>query len=340
MKILVLKQKYDIFGPWQSFEYTQTTPQEILKYFQSKFNSFEVFLLFEADHIIVDVWKPYKETMNKLMSMANYEGCTLEELKIKMDKVIGKTYKVNDIPFEKYDFVWCRNPFIDVRPLRNKYPKVKFGYELLEDWIKVPQGIKNGYHYFIDHKNFRFKNIGNTLALPYPRCPDKLRKMFDVTKKQNFVYLDWRMIKKIPYYQQHLKSIQFDIQNCVTQDTLQTQLKLPFTLDPNANESAEYSRRLANSKYYVANIRRVGQSIVDAASFGCICFGTNKSPGHKSVCHPFCLISDDAQVIAKIKQIESNSKLQEEILSHQDRRLHEKYVSHPLKTLHSIICKN
>ena len=53
-KILILKQKLDVFGSWHSFEYSNTTPQKILDSFHSKTNSYEAFLLFKADHIVVD----------------------------------------------------------------------------------------------------------------------------------------------------------------------------------------------------------------------------------------------------------------------------------------------
>ena len=57
-KILILKQKYDVVGPWSSFVYNETNDYDILNFFHSKTNSYETFLLFEADHIVVDVHLP------------------------------------------------------------------------------------------------------------------------------------------------------------------------------------------------------------------------------------------------------------------------------------------
>ena len=76
---------------------------------------------------------------------------------------------------------------------------------------------------------------------------------------------------------------------------------------------------------------RVGQALVDAAVMKCICFGTNKSPNHKLLCHPFTLFNKFESlktIITKINEIENNKILENEIMEYQDKMLTKYYVEY------------
>ena len=173
--------------------------------------------------------------------------------------------------------------------------------------------------------------------MPYPRCPQTMRTLFPPTNDK-YVYIDWRMVLdgKLPNYQSQLNKIGFQTKSTTIvnqNDNGSGKIKLFISFDQTEKETEEYCTNLALSKYFIANIRRVGQSLVDAASLQCICIGNNQSSGHKTICHPFCFVKSDNEVFAKILKIESDPDLQTKILAFQDAKLQKFYVDHPVKSL-------
>ena len=331
MKIAILKQILDVFGPWSTFEYKNyaNTPGKILDTYHSKTNSFETFLLFEADHIVVDTFLPSKHQQQTVNDNAT---------KRSIHRLAKGAKSIDDIDFGKYDIVWTRDPILvgHIDQLKAKYPKTLFAYELIEHWCKELHAKAKGYDLFLDHNNYSMSSAGNSISFPYPRCPTKLRQIFRNSSSGSSgsgssVYIDWRDKDNVPYFQNNLK----DFKVCATAFSAANSKNngIFLRLDENPDEQHEYFRRLAECKYFISIAGRLGQSLVDAASLKCICIGTKKSGNHRLICHPSCFVNTPAEAVAKINEIESNSTLQNEILTYQDLKINEYFVNYPIASL-------
>jgi hypothetical protein len=332
MKIAILKQKLDVFGPWETFEYHTTNPINILNSYHSKTNSFETFLLFKADHIVVDTHLSTKHLQQTLQNT----GARGDIQKIIPRFIKGLT-PIDKIDFGKYDVIWTRDPILTghIKELQIQYPKTLFVYELIEHWCNTLHTQAQGYDVFLDHNNYSMNSNGNQISFPYPRCPVELRKTFvpvGLYGQNVSLYIDWRDKEQIGIYNAHLPP---HIKAYATSFTSSNPKSngLFLRLNDNPEEQHEYFKRLANCKYFVSIAGRLGQSLVDAASLNCICIGTRKSGNHRLICHPSCFVNSPIECCNKIKEIESDINLQKEILEYQDKQIKELFVEYPLRTL-------
>jgi hypothetical protein len=98
---------------------------------------------------------------------------------------------------------------------------------------------------------------------------------------------------------------------------------------------------MAPAKYYIGVGRASGggQSLVDAASLGAICFGEKDKPFHRMLCHPACLCDDMVDLPRQFCLVNASHDLQTEILAWQDRTLRAKFIDEPIALLSEAVVK-
>lgn len=339
MKILFLKQKYDRFGPYKSFDYKDLDKLELLNLFKSKTNSFETFLLFEADFKIIDTLFITK-AINQTLDMPILKKCIEDNL--------NKVYKINEINFENYDIIWCRDPILkNIDELKKLYPKKLFVMEFEEhpDKIRHANEIKK-YDLHLDHASLNFPKLvklPSSISFPYPRCPNEMRNIFDC-KNKDYIYID---IRDIIYYvganeekkcEEFLNNINKKYTNYKFISNIKGGNKI-FSYQQVSlidNDGYNYLSMLAKSKYFISISGRIGQSMGDALSLNCLGIGNKLSPNHKILCHPTVTLKAKCildKVIEKIISIERNKELYNEILKYENDKLNKYYVSYPKNIL-------
>lgn len=318
MRILVLKEKEDSLGSYESFKFKDKTVDDIINSYKNKLNGVHTILHFKADHFIID----RNPTLNYKKSQ-----------KISYDTDIKNP---KDIKYDEYDIVWCRDAILDnIVELKNLYPRVLFIYEDVEHCFK---NNDNNYDLIIDHDKFDFQlpsSLGVKVSFPYVSSANVLRSHFDLTKKDNHIYFDWRD------NQQYTKQLSLSFNDCRERmekylDEKYGKKYITGSMKAMNNFGSEknadtYLEKLSSSKYFVLTFKRLGQALVEAAGMKCIVIGTIQQVNAKYICHPFCLFNEFTpidKVMAKIHAIEQDTVLQKEILEHQDRLLYTNYITY------------
>ena len=361
MKICFIKQYYDILGPRSSFLFKKKTITEILNLFNTKLNGFSNVMFAEGDYYIINSYN-FKRHECEIIKNNTLEY-NYKEIYI---QTLGKTFNEEDIPYDNYDIVWCRDPILkNIKEWKKKYPKTLFVYEEVEYNRGFCPLTSKYYDLILRHEEVDidlslkfFHSLGISIPFPYPRMPDKIRPYFKNIKRNNrHLYIDYRdvyiytinkyLAAKDPNYENNKKKIieKFEIiknnnKEYIIISNLQNSLNGLCISRKSKSDSEIYLKKLRLSKYFTSTSGRIGQSLVDAAELNCICFGTAKSPNHTLICHPFTLFNSFQSIeniFKKIRQIESNKKLEEEILMYQNERLYKYYVNYQKKILNKAL---
>tara|TARA_R100000008_G_C3579735_1_gene167657 strand:- start:145 stop:1230 length:1086 start_codon:yes stop_codon:yes gene_type:complete len=346
MKVCIIKQYYDVLGPTTSFNYRDLKFQDLLKLHNTKTNGLESFLLFEADHYILDSYNFARHECDII------EANTLEDNYTNTyHATLGTVKSEQEIPFENYDVVWCRDPILkNIQSHKVKYPTTLFVYEEVEHSRGFCPTNSRFYDLILRHdhppRDILLQELNKEIPFPYPRSPAKMRKQFSCDKKIQ-LYIDYRdlmhyalgaeLSASSPSYSSDkikvvakLNHIQAD-RNIKKVCNLKNSLNGLCVSPSGESDSFQYLSLLAESKYFSSTSGRLGQSLVDAAGLNCICFGTTRSPNHNLLCHPFTLFSSFqpySEVEERILKLESNPQLQEEILLYQNQRLQTYFVEY------------
>ena len=337
MKVAILKQYLDPNGAWNN---NKSGKYKSLKSFYGKPTFWEFGTLFDADWYIIKDDRP-SFYLNAYHSQPQ---------KIKNIKKYTKSININEVPFEKYDVIVSLDPFFNANIYQNG--KTIFGYILNEEAdpryaISQIKPIK-GFDIFLDHASkskFILNTIPGSISFPYPRNPDLIRKLFK-TRKSYCCWIDrWvinKITNKLDTTVQSLKLLKNKLNKLGIHVTYKTDLfsNPGHELDSMnmAEDCIRYYKKISKCKYYFCPVHAgTGQSLIDAASLGCICIGSQYVNSHKLLCHPKCLAIDINDGINKLNLINKNKKLKAEILKYQDMSLQKWFVNYPKEIFNKAI---
>jgi len=344
MRVALIKQKWDVFGPWSSIKWTGDI-QRLMQVWPNKATYIELTILLKADWYVLDT--TFDSGYTQDVQNRNPEAKRI------LEKYMTNVVRLEDIPLNDYDLVITFDPILPNIPDR----KFKAAYFCQEHWDSVYtrslEAPMPGYDLFLDHmlKAGIYGPVApKTVAFPYPRCPDIMRSILP-KKVPNRVGVDWRSVLSVigldtwsPAADNFLESLKTKFadmgMNLVCRHSMSNRF-YGINEPPLWGDTWQYLKHLAECQYYVSVGRNsgAGQGLADAASLGCICLGNSALPYHRLICPTPCLVNtisyaseylhNDRMGHAKL----SNSQ----VLAHQDSAVNVFFNREPLRILSEII---
>lgn len=341
MRVALIKQVLDVFGPWSSVRWDETSPQYLFEIWPGKAVLWEMTCLLRADWYII----PQKlETDYTRDAVRKHPG--------RADLVTKYTRNVvtpSEIPFEEYDVVITFDPILDV-PERSG---TLFCYYMQEHWDRLyRQSLQRpigNYDLFLAHMMDAEQgliSIPQAISFPYLRAPEVMRSTFQMEEKEEVVWIDWRTLTTLGMTEQWDKAAEAAAKRLEEVIGIPVRYKGDFNQNPYGitdpplwRDAARYLQALGQCKYYVAVGRSsgAGQGLCDAASLGCICIGERDKVYHRMICHPACLCDDMLDLPKKVRSVVLSPHLQREVLAWQDERIREWFIREPLASLERAI---
>jgi hypothetical protein len=335
MKVAILKQKYDVFGPWSTVEWSSDLTK-LFQYWPNKTTYLEMTLLFEADWYVTSLEYPTGYTNDVVNRVPETHRI--------MDENVQDVVPIEEIPFGDYDVIISMDPLPEVSS-----HGVLSAYICQEDWDTVyrnslKDGPQNGYDLFLDHmlkSKYAVPHLPCSVSFPYPRCPEIIRGIFD-QKQEERLWVEWRTVTA-----KTRKDLWDDSADGVVRE-IEDKISIPvnvhrnfgrtyygMTDPPKWNSGVEYLTDLRRCKYYMGVGRRsgAGQGLIDAASLGCLCLGDRNKLYHKEICHPSCLFGGMSEALKTLQEIQGSQPRIDEILAHQDKAVLEKFSEYPKRIL-------
>jgi len=335
MKVALIKQTLDVFGPWSSVRWENTDPLRLFNIWPGKAVLWEMTCLLRADWYIIP---------QQLNTEYIYDAVLKHPGRAELIyKYTQNVVTLADIPFDEYDVVITFDPIL-------KVPKSKaiFAYYVQEHWDpiyhKSLQAPIGHYDLFLAHMldaMHNLKGIPQSVSFPYLRAPDVVRSVFHPEKKET-VWVDWRTLTTLGMTELWSETAENAAKRLERILGMPVRYKGDFNKSPYGiaepplwGDAARYLEAMGKCKYYISVGRSsgAGQSLCDAASLGCICIGEEDKAYHRLICHPACLCKDMFDLPKKFREVTSSPELQEEILNWQDNALLEHFVNKPLRIL-------
>jgi hypothetical protein len=339
MRIALIKQLLDVFGPWSGVKWADTSPLKLFDVWPGKAVYWELTCMLQADWYIV----PSSIEGDYVYDAVRKQAGRAQLLQQHSSNVTG----VDSIPFEDYDLVISFDAILEIpRDLPNL-----FAYYAQEHWdalyghsLKRPL---NGYDLFLAHMldaPMQFQELPQAIAFPYLHNPETIRPLFS-RPRQEMLWLDWRTV--ITLANQPLDSTWSPQANAALARAEET-FGLPTRCrssshaknymigdTPAWGDAAIYLRELAECRYYVGLglLAGAGQGLAEAAALGCLCIGQADRAYHRLLCHPSCLLDDLFHLPATLKRLRESADLQQEVLAYQDRNLCLHFRDRPLALL-------
>lgn len=342
MKVAFVKQILDVFGPWSTVLWENTTPRGLFDVWPGKATFWEMTCSLHADWYII----PQQFSGDYAHSVADLLGGP--------DIMLRHTREIvapQDIPVEQYDIVITHDPIYSV-PADSS---TLFAYYVVEHWdrlygqsLRAPLG---NYDLFLAHMMdapHQLSSLPQALAFPYLRDPDTIRAVFPV-QKEDEVWADFRTLTTLGMAENYGMWV---ASGDAAAKRLEEALRLPVRYKGTFNEhpygvsdppawgdALSYFDAVARCKYYVAvgTIAGAGQALCDAASLGCICIGQEEKAFHRLLCHPAALCASMIELPRRLKAIRGSLDLQEEICMWQDSALRDYFQRRPLALLEEAI---
>jgi FkbM family methyltransferase len=330
LKVAIIKQQYDLFGPWRSEVWNAADPLSILKKWPSRYLYFEMTHLLQADWYILPFCHDSKIVRQKIDAHQQLFDDHMEHVQ-----------RIGDIPVNDYDVVITLDPIL--RPPSNS--KTLFAYYQNEhhddEYKRSVKAPLPGYDLFLDHMmnapGWAY-DLPQSVAFPYLRNPFVIRAICR-GKQEDTIWFDKRFIMMLTHGNEGYHRPGFEH----TMAFLEQRFGMRATFRNADYENIiawgdpyDYMRDMSACKYYMNLIAcGAGQGLCDAASLGLICFGSPKLPYHRSICHPVCLCRDLAELEWKFSMVRGSTELQQEIIAWQDTALSDRMVTTPLRILQS-----
>jgi hypothetical protein len=339
MRTALVKQVLDVFGPWRSVRWSETSPVELFNYWPAKALYWELTCMLEADWYVV----PQVLENDYIRDSVMKHPGRAEVIKRHTTNVVEE----KGIPFEEYDLV------ISVDPILKPQPRARtvFAYYMQEHWDRIYTASLRrpveSYDLFLAHMmdaQPAVSRLPQALSFPYVHDAKLARAVFPEVKQEQ-VWIDARTLTTLAM--KDLGETWGDEVEAAAQ-RLQSYLDVKiryrgqylrktyaFADPPTWGDAAVYFRDLAQCKYYVAvgQIGGAGQGLGDAASVGCICIGQADKAYHRLICHPQCLCADMAEMPERLHRVAGSRELQEQALEWQDRALARHFKDEPLDAL-------
>ncbi len=338
MKTALIKQVYDVFGPWSGFLWKDMSPQKILKVWPVKAVYWELTCILQADWYII----PQILEGDYIRDVTRHPGHTQI-----IEKYTSNIVPLEKVPFSEYDLVITIDPIL--QPPKNS--RTLFAYYAQEHWDRLykesMQKPYSGYDLFLDHMMdapAELRQLPQSLAFPYIHDTQVIRSCFS-SPLQEAAWVDWRTLMTLAVRafgeapgpeaaaaaNRLEKAMNIEIRCRTLRQTKDWGLHDP----PRWSDTAEYFRELAECRYYVAvgEIAGAGQGLAEAAALGCLCIGQADKAYHRLISHPSCLCEDIAQMPAKFRDLAASPELQKEVLAWQDENLARHFLRGPLDAL-------
>lgn len=342
MKVAIVKQVLDTFGPWSSVRWEETSPEFLLAIWPGKPLYWEMTTLFQADWYIVPQQINTDYTYDSVLRHRAHAGI--------LRKYTRAVVAPRDIPFEAYDLVIANDPVLACP--RNA--STLFAYFLVEHWDhryrkSLRRPLRNA-DLFLAHMMdapFSLARLPQAISFPYVRDPKTARALFAAPEREEAAWTDWRTLSFLCAG----KNGNALEASRAAAERLQDVLRLPvrsrwFSMGlyhgedpPRWGDAAEFLRELGRQKYYLCLGRNsgAGQGLADAASLGCLCLGERDKPYHRLLCHPEALCGDLQELPKRLARVRASRGLQEEILDWQDAKLQTHFIDAPLALLHDAL---
>jgi hypothetical protein len=339
LKTALVKQVLDVFGPWASVKWEETTPLQLFEVWPTKAVYWELTCMLQADWYVVPQ-----------AASGDYARVAVDKFPGRAEAIRKYTKNVTpieNIPFEQYDLVVTFDAIMDVP----QGHQALFAYYAQEHWDRLYKRSLarpvRGYDLFLAHMmdaKDRITHLPQAVSFPYMHDARIVRATFPCEKKDS-VWVDWRTLMTLATRE---SADPWCPQADAAAERLQSILDLPihyrgklheqpygFADPPAWADAAVYFRELAACKFFVSVGGRIGagQGIGDAASAGCICIGQEDRAHHRLVCHPECLCADMAEMFQRLRKVVENADLQAEILAWQDEALDKHFGRGPLQLL-------
>lgn len=332
LKVAIIKQRYDLFGPWRGENWNPAQPLSILKKWPSRYLYFEMTHLLQADWYILPFCHDSRIVRQKIDDHQQIFDDHMEHMQ-----------SIEEIPVDNYDVIITLDPII--RPPQNG--KTLYAYYQNEHHDdEYRRSLKNplpGYDLFLDHildaPDFIY-DLPQSIAFPYLRDPYVARSICH-EKKDDIIWFDKRFIMMLTHGNEACHRNGFE--QTLASLELRFGMRVKFRNVDYENiigwgDPQEYMRDMSACKYYINLIAcGAGQGLCDAASLGLICFGSPKLPYHRVICHPLCLCQDLCELDLKLSLVRGSAGLQQEIIAWQDATLSDRLVAQPLRLLHSAV---
>jgi len=338
MKVAIVKQLLDTFGPWSSIRWEETSPEALFRIWPSRALHWEMTTRFEAD------WYIIPQQVN-----TDYTYDSVLKQPYNADIVRKHTQKVvapGDIPYDSYDLVITNDPILD-------FPgssRTLFAYFVVEHWdrryrISLRRPMRNA-DLFLAHMMdapVSLERLPQAISFPYIRDPKSMRALFSAAEPDEAVWADWRTLS---FLSAASNGSSLEATKTAAR-RLEEALCLPVVFrsfsmglyhgedPPHWGDAAEFLRALGRQKYYLCLGRGsgAGQGLADAASVGCICFGEQDKPYHRLLCHPEALCGDLQELPRRMRRVQASPDLQENIRVWQEEKLQRHFIVEPLALL-------
>lgn len=342
MKVAIVKQLLDTFGPWSTVRWQDTSPEALLAVWPTRPLHWEMTTLLRADWYVIP---------QQIHTDYTYDSV----LKLPQNAEIVRKYtrglvSLDEIPFDSYDLVITNDPIIRFPPRS----AALFAYFVVEHWDRryaasLRRPLKNA-DLFLAHMMdapSSVTRLPQAVSFPYVRDPQTARALFAAPEREEAIWADWRTLA-------FLSAAKNENSPEATQAAalrLQDALRLPVAFrsfsmglyhgqdPPQWGDPAAFLRALGRQKYYLCLGRNsgAGQGLADAASLGCICFGERDKPYHRLLCHPEALCGDLQELPTRVRRVRSSRDLQDQIIRWQDAKLQQHFLDAPLALLHEAL---
>jgi hypothetical protein len=339
LRVALVKQVLDVFGPWAGVKWKDTSPTEIFEVWPGKAVYWELTCLLAADWYIVPVSLEGDYLHDAVRKHPGRAGLIEQHTK--------NITAVETIPFEDYDLVISFDAILDISP---GMPTV-FAYYAQEHWdslytFSVRRPVP-GYDLFLAHMMDapqELRVLPQAISFPYLHDAQMVRSQFH-PDRQEVAWVDWRVPLTLanrglgdswcPEADAALERLRHTLDLEVRCRTASHSISYAVSKTPAWGDAAHYYRELAECRYYIAigRLAGAGQALADAAAVGCICIGQTDKPYHRLLCHPSCLCEDMAQMPSRLRTLRGSPELQEEALAWQDQNLNTHFRDAPLALL-------
>jgi len=332
LKVAIVKQRYDLFGPWRSERWDAADPLSVLRKWPSRYLYFEMTHLLQADWYVLPFCHDSKNVRQRLDKHQQALDDNMEYIR-----------SASDIPMDEYDVVISLDPIL--RPPRGG--RTLYAYYQNEhhhnEYTRSLYAPLHGYELFLDHMlkgPAWIYDLPQPIAFPYLRNPGIARKICKGPQADS-IWFDKRFIMMLTHGSETFHRGGFEDAISLLEKRLNIQVAFRHADYENIigwGDPLDYMRDMSRCSYYVNLIAcGAGQGLCDAASLGLICFGSAKLPYHKAVCHPVCLCSDLSELEWKLSMVRSSVDLQQEIRSWQDTALSDMMVTQPIRILQAAV---
>lgn len=338
MKVAVIKQLLDTFGPWSSVRWGQLPHEEFLNLWPGKALHWELTTLLQADWFVVPQQIHTDYTYDSVLKRSGNAAIVAKHTQ--------NVTPVNDLPLEDYDLVITHDPILE-------FPRASgtlFAYFLVEHWDRryrksLRRPLRNA-DLFLAHMMdapTAIQSLPQAVSFPYLRDPQAMRARFVPAEREDAIWADWRTIACLGAGANGNGVLAAE----AAVQRLQKTLRMPVAFrkfspglyhaedPPRWGDAADFLRQLARQKYYLGLGRGggAGQGLADAASLGCICFGEQDKAYHRLLCHPECLCGDLQDLPKRVARVRASRDLEPEIRVWQDEMLQMHFIEGPLALL-------